>query len=350
MSISFVVPVYKIKEEYLRKCLDSILSQTDGNWEAILVDDGSPDNSGQICDEYAAKDSRFSVYHQENQGVSVARNIGIDHAKYGWVTFVDPDDWIDEKTVELLNCQLIRNDSDILAFGYAREFIDRSKPEYLMHENKRIPGHLLKRMRLAPLYRLVRDGRVYPYTVNAIWNKVYKVSFLDKFGIRFEASARKGQDRVFNLYALDKTDNVYYLDKLLYHYRNDNEDSIVNRYNPNTVKNSQVVLKLMLDWIVENEKPQEYLDMLYCWTCTRVQEYMRLYFFHKQRKMPYHRVKEELNVLLRSEPYGTAFSKAKKSLFTWEERFFIFFVNIKQYWICKELIRAREFIRRRGKK
>lgn len=346
MAITLVVPIYKIKEEYLRKCLDSILNQTDGNWEAILVDDGSPDNSGLICDEYAKRDSRFTVYHQENQGVSVARNKGIEHAKYEWITFVDPDDWINERSVELINNQLVQTDPDILAFGYAREFQNLTKPEFLIHENCKVTESLLQSMRLAPLYHLMINGHIYHYTVNAIWNKVYKVAYLNRYGIRFEASARKGQDRLFNLYALDKTENIYYMDQLLYHYRNDNENSIVNRYNPDTVKNSQAVLRLMSDWIKDNKKSQNYTDMLYCWTCTRLQEYMKLFYFNKKRNVPYKIVKQELNDLLASEPYVEAFKRVNSNILAYEERIFLFFIKTRQYWICKELISLRELVRK----
>lgn len=345
MSVSLVVPVYKIKEEYLRKCLDSILGQTDNDWEAILVDDGSPDNSGMICDEYAAKDSRITAVHQDNQGVSVARNTGIDRAKYEWVTFIDPDDWIDEKAVELINEQLRKNNPDILAFGYAREFKNLSRPEALLDEDCKIPDELISNMRLAPLYHLRINNAIYKYTVNAIWNKVYKVAYLNEHHIRFEPSARKGQDRVFNLYALDKTDSIYYLNQLLYHYRNDNEDSIVNRYNPNTVKYSQAVLKLMLNWIKQNDKPQIYMDLLYCWTCTRLQEYMKLYYFNKKRDVPYKVVKREIDELLSSELYTTAFREVDKTILSREENIFLFFVKKRMYFVCKMLISGREYLK-----
>lgn len=91
--ISIIIPVYKV-EKYIRKCLDSILVQTFPNWEALLIDDGSPDNSGVICDEYAAKDNRFRVFHKQNGGVSSARNMGLDNAIGEWITFVDADDYL----------------------------------------------------------------------------------------------------------------------------------------------------------------------------------------------------------------------------------------------------------------
>lgn len=99
--ISVIVPVYKV-EPYLRQCIDSILAQTYTNFELILVDDGSPDNCGAICDEYAARDSRIVVIHQENQGVSVARNAALDIMRGEYVAFIDSDDYIAPKYLETL--------------------------------------------------------------------------------------------------------------------------------------------------------------------------------------------------------------------------------------------------------
>ena len=92
-KISVIVPVYNA-EKYLHRCIDSILSQTFTDFELLLIDDGSKDGSGAICDEYAAKDNRVRVFHKENGGVSSARNLGLDNACGEWVTFVDADDYV----------------------------------------------------------------------------------------------------------------------------------------------------------------------------------------------------------------------------------------------------------------
>lgn len=346
MAITLVVPVYKIKEEYLRKCLDSIQNQTSSEWIAILVDDGSPDYCGDICDEYAFKDRRFISVHQKNQGVSIARNRGIDDTKSEWVTFVDPDDWLDLEMVEHVNEALKQNNPDILAFAYAREFEKSSKAEKLLSESRKVDSDLLHQIRLAPLNRLIINGYIYQYSINAIWNKVYRLDFLNRHNIRFEAEARKGQDRIFNMYALDKTDDIFYLNLLLYHYRNDNEDSIVNRFNLNTVKNSQIAIALMRKWIHENNKGDQYVDMMNCWICTRVQEYMRLYYFNKKQNKPYSEIKIELDGLLEQEVYKQAFRKINSKLLSSEEKIFIFIVNKKLYRICKILILLREMKKR----
>lgn len=116
LKVSIIVPVYKA-EPYIRKCIDSILSQTFTNFELLLIDDGSPDNCGKICDEYAELDARVHVFHKENCGVSAARNLGLDHAKGDYVCFIDSDDWIDPDMLETLIGWEQKKQTDLLFFG-----------------------------------------------------------------------------------------------------------------------------------------------------------------------------------------------------------------------------------------
>lgn len=121
--VSVIVPVYNV-EKYLARCLDSIINQTYTNLEIILVDDGSKDSSGQICDEYAAKDQRIKVIHKQNGGLSSARNAGLDIASGSYIEFVDSDDWIDKDTVKE-NLELIINEnSNVVFFNHYQVFDD----------------------------------------------------------------------------------------------------------------------------------------------------------------------------------------------------------------------------------
>lgn len=115
--ISIIVPVYKV-EPYLRQCVDSILNQTYRNIEVLLIDDGSPDRCGEICDEYGAKDDRVRVFHTENRGLSAARNLGISEAKGEYIGFVDSDDWIEPDMYEVLLKQLETTGADIGVCGF----------------------------------------------------------------------------------------------------------------------------------------------------------------------------------------------------------------------------------------
>ncbi len=116
-KLSIIVPIYKV-EPYLRRCVDSILAQTFTDFELILIDDGSPDGCPAICDEYAQKDSRIVVIHQENQGVSAARNAGLDIAQGEFIGFIDPDDWCDPQMYEKLLKAIEENGRDIAICGF----------------------------------------------------------------------------------------------------------------------------------------------------------------------------------------------------------------------------------------
>ena len=121
-KISIIVPVYKV-EQYLYRCLDSIVAQTFTDWECLLIDDGSPDDSGAICDEYAEKDSRFRVIHQKNSGVSAARNAGLAVARGEWIGFVDSDDWIEPDFCKTLLVAIEQTGKDCATCGYLNEFV-----------------------------------------------------------------------------------------------------------------------------------------------------------------------------------------------------------------------------------
>lgn len=116
-AISIITPVYKV-EKYIDRCINSILNQTFSDWELILVDDGSPDNSGVICDDYAKKDTRIKVLHKANGGVSSARNLALAYATGEYVTFVDSDDWISPECLTTCMNEMRTNGVDILQFGF----------------------------------------------------------------------------------------------------------------------------------------------------------------------------------------------------------------------------------------
>lgn len=118
--ISIIVPVYN-SESTLNRCVDSILNQTFHDWELLLIDDGSTDQSGEICDQYDAKDQRINVFHKENGGVSTARNVGLDNAKGSWVTFIDSDDFI---SINFLSTFVRFQSSDLYICGI--QFINNS--------------------------------------------------------------------------------------------------------------------------------------------------------------------------------------------------------------------------------
>ena len=124
--VSVIVPVYKA-EKCIHRCLDSLLLQTFHNYEILLVDDGSPDRSGEICDEYAAKEARIKVFHKENGGVSSARQCGLDNAQGEYIIHTDPDDWLEPYMLEELYKKAKSEDADIVGCDYFNEYYDHKE-------------------------------------------------------------------------------------------------------------------------------------------------------------------------------------------------------------------------------
>ena len=178
--VSIIVPVYKA-EKYIHQCIDSLLAQTYRNIEVILVDDGSPDHCGAICDEYAAKDNRVKVIHQQNGGVSAARNVGLANATGEWITFVDADDSVTCAYIE----QLYANDSDWVISGY-RE----SNYKCILSEERYDGKDELIRF----FYK--HFDKLY---ANTLWGKFYKRSIVYDNQILFNSSIRFSEDFIFNL-------------------------------------------------------------------------------------------------------------------------------------------------------
>lgn len=162
--ISIVVPIYKV-EDYLKKCVDSILVQTYKNIEIILVDDGSPDNCGIICDEYQKIDKRICVIHKENGGLSSARNAGLDISKGEYVVFVDSDDSIDNNYIEILYQDIKQNDADIAVPAFCLSYEDGSKVI-----DSRIPHKTIFTTEKA-LECFLFNGYLTPCVASKMWKK-----------------------------------------------------------------------------------------------------------------------------------------------------------------------------------
>lgn len=167
-KISIIVPIYNV-EEYLPRCIDSILAQTFKDFELILVDDGSLDNCGKICDEYAQKDDRIVVIHKENGGLSDARNAGIDVATGEYIGFIDSDDWIDSNMYYVLYNNAIKNMADIseCLFTQCSDNIVVKQP------NKIIEKVFSKENAIIELYNNDNFGSI------TVWNKLFKKSLFD---------------------------------------------------------------------------------------------------------------------------------------------------------------------------
>lgn len=210
-ELSIIVPVYKV-EKYIHQCIDSILNQSFENFEIILVDDGSPDQSGAICDEYAKRDIRVKVIHQENAGLSAARNTGLKHAQGKYVAFVDSDDYIAPNMYELLLNKLREYGADMIKCGY-HEFIDkeitytRKFASSFVYDNTFSKEELLKFSMMDVMYTVV-------------WNAVYTKVLADK--ISYPEGLINEDNYASPMYLLE-AEKVVVISEPLYYYRQNPE-------------------------------------------------------------------------------------------------------------------------------
>ena len=208
--ISVIVPVYKA-EKYLHRCVNSILAQTFTDFELILVDDGSPDNSGAICDEYATKDNRIKVIHKENGGVSRARQTGLDNAIGEYVIHADPDDWVEPEMLETLYNKAKEEDADMVFCDF---YIDYKYKVTYEKQNITNTEHdyILRQLLLQKLH-------------GSCCNKLVRRSCFNEYNIKFPENIIRWEDLFVNCNLLLNPIRVSYLPKAFYHY-----DQIINSY------------------------------------------------------------------------------------------------------------------------
>lgn len=217
LLVSIIVPVYKA-EQYIRTCVDSVLAQTFQDWELILVNDGSPDNSGDICDSYTQLDSRIKVIHKSNGGVSSARNLGISSALGEWLYFIDSDDFIENQTLKTSLQESENNGIDLIVHG----LVD----DYLYNNTTRsVDYNMLKNND----YQSVIEYTDKCGLLRGPVCKLFKKSIVNMYNIRFDESICYGEDTKFTFEYLRRCKSITFVSKHFYHYCFRNEESLTKR-------------------------------------------------------------------------------------------------------------------------
>lgn len=214
--VSIIVPIYNVKP-FLTQCIESIRNQTVKEIEIILIDDGSTDGCPEICDRFAAEDGRIRVFHQENAGVSAARNLGMKIAAGEWLMFADPDDWLEPNAAEILYEQAKSSSCDIVYASYYRNYPDE-QVQFSMDSSK-VGKYIVKQDFEILLEGFIRCEKL-KVNMTSPWGKIYRKSMIDTHAdCRFPDGMKQGQDSIFNLYAFQNAGSVYVLDVPVYHYR-----------------------------------------------------------------------------------------------------------------------------------
>lgn len=256
VEISFIIPVHNV-EDYIDKCVQSILSQNNDKYEILLIDDRSTDNSYEKCRYYSDKYNNVKTLRtHEPYGVSVARNIGINEASGKWISFIDSDDWIGENFVELFLSVPEICSYDIIVSDYICHLPkSEEKCSFLnLSEGKIARNDMIKVKQDMIVPNEISSNAVYTH-IGVPWAKIYSTKYIRENNIEFPVGLKKMQDCIFNLYAFEKTDSVYYIKKNLYYYRK-NSGSVCNRYNGfdfNTSSHLLREIKSFIDIYYEND-------------------------------------------------------------------------------------------------
>ncbi len=254
MLVTVIVPVYKT-EDYLDRCVSSIVNQTYRDLEIILVDDGSPDRCPELCDRWSRQDSRIKVIHQENGGLSAARNAGIRAATGAYIGFVDSDDWVNPDMYRRLCDAAIRCGADI-AVGGRCDIVDGKMERFNPHPlaGKTLTGH----EEIMEIRKNLYGHRFHDPVIEAfpmtVWNGLYKRDLLDKHSLFFENVL--SEDTIFNLDVYRAADVITFTASTDYCYRKGNQGSITNTVSDATAAKYQKFLALLAEKAAAEEDPE----------------------------------------------------------------------------------------------
>ncbi len=245
LSFTIIVPVFNV-ESYIEKCVDSVLKQTYSNFELILIDDGSTDNSLAVLQHYT--DTRIQVIKQSNVGVSATRNRGISIARGDFIYFLDSDDWIEPTLLQEAADAISVNAADVLLFNF---FTDQTSAD----------GALISsdKSTLLPIERLlseVVDESIFTFT-GYIWNKLYRRTFLIAHKITFDTKTHLFEDVIFNTNVFSKTKKIIQLTGHYYHYMSRPNASLVKSYNSNILKYIAAMNQAIADFLKTTQTDQK---------------------------------------------------------------------------------------------
>lgn len=230
-KVSVIVPVYNV-EKYLKRCVDSIINQTLIDIEIILVNDGSTDTSGELCDKVALLDKRIKVIHKKNEGLGLARNSGMDIALGEYIGFVDSDDFIEKDMFEILYKSISKENAQMAISGYKtyRTF-DKNIVEHKLPNLKRLyEGDEIKEILFGVLGARINYKNDY-YLGMSVWKNLYSLDFIKKKNIKFVSEREYiSEDAIFHLSIIPKMKKIVTVDKTLYYYCNNDEVTLTSRF------------------------------------------------------------------------------------------------------------------------
>ena len=318
-KISIIIPVYNA-EQYLHECLDSILTQSFTEFEVILVNDGSEDNSGTICQEYVNRDSRFHYIFQSNKGVCTARNVGLDSAVSNSIVFMDADDWLAKDGLKKLYDEYIRTSADLIVADVF--FVDGDKRNIVRIFNEPFtttdPQFIIsyERACIGYGYNPKPGTRSKSAGLGSLWNKLFNRKIIEDNHIRFDTYVLGiYEDNLFVLNYLERCKSFSYISEVVYNYRKvGNSNS--RGFKSNTLDINKRIFERIISFIDQfrQENADDFMKAFYMYVIRRLEVSLTVYFFARENNKSFLRKLKELHKLIRSEPYDTAIKKVEYKL------------------------------------
>lgn len=306
-DVSIILPIYKTPEDFLTKCVHSICDQTHKNIEIILVDDGSPDSCPILCDTFATQDTRIKVIHKKNAGVSAARNTGLDLASGFWISFVDPDDWLEpdmiEKSLIMAHEYTEKNASvpNVVMWDYIKEFGHISKPINFFGN---CPLTITSKDELHKLHLLSLE---LTSGIGTVWAKLYRANFLKDNKLYSDTNLLRGQDVEYNFRVFQKIEGAVFFPAKTYHYRYDG-NTVSTIFNKNAEDYTKQFLTALDNDIIQFKCDFQFLYKFYIRSIHSILATSVQYSFHKKNHNSF---KQKKNAFLEFCSYPI-FSKAIK--------------------------------------
>lgn len=334
ISVSFIVPVYRV-EKYIKQCVDSILAYPGTDMEAILIDDGSPDQCPSICDAYARKDGRIRVLHQENAGVSAARNRGINEARGEWLYFVDSDDWIEAAEIKRLVGEGERYRADIVFTDGIEQYASGRERRLRLFSKG---FQTTDRVTILQLQKSVLCHKYSPYfsagadsAYPAPWSKLIRRALILQGKIYFDSYVRGVyDDGIFTLEVLERAERVMYTERAAYHYRILG-DSLVHSYREDQLQRFALGCERIDSFADRQNKDGDFRQAEYCRRIAYLSSFLSSYFFHPKRGKGFRESVSELGRTLRRYPFEEAVRRAQYKRLERKHRYTLFCMRKKLY-------------------
>ena len=324
--ITVIIPVYNV-EKYLPRCIDSIINQTYTNLEIILIDDGSLDRCGEICDQYAEKDKRVKVIHKENGGVSSARNVGLDNASGIYVTFIDADDWVEENYLYILLSNIVKKNADIAICNYNRVTGNSIVSNSLQNDTKLINSkeYLIKVLN--------------PQTgFGFCWMKLIKRESINN--IRFNETLTVGEDAIFNIEIAKNVTTIVSLEEALYNYRN-RSSSVVKKYDTNYVEKYLRAIQATRKYIFDNYKEKDIIQNYYNFVAFHVLLIAVNYCYNPKNEIK--NKKKLLRKICSYDDFKEGIEKSNYKNISYTRQIALFTLKHKLYMLIAIICKIRQF-------